>query len=437
MREVQLVFGLAIAAGGACAQEPCAPRWQGFALNDAGHVLYADASGPTLYVGGSFTTPAAYIAAFTGDGFAPVGGNLHGDVRSITRHNDGGGSTLYVAGFIGVPRSAGFSDNVARLENGAFVPFGSAGTSSWMSALTSYNFGAGPRLMGSGGFGFPCEYVTEWTGSAWQCMGQGLGSVVTDSVVFDDGSGRALFCVGSLIVNGAPFSEGIGIGKWNGTAWSTVNGGIRGGSGTTCTVFDAGSGPELIVGGSFLGAGPTSGWTQARNIARWNGQRWAPLGAGLNNQVRALAVFDDGSGPKLYAAGDFTIAGTAPAQRLARWDGTAWSACPAGGVPTGTINDMTVFDPDGNGPQMPYLAVTGSFGAVAGGAIAAANFALLVPGRSTGDFNQDGGVDGADVEAFFESWEAGDAAADLNGDGGVDGSDVAAFFVAWSSGLCG
>ncbi len=52
------------------------------------------------------------------------------------------------------------------------------------------------------------------------------------------------------------------------------------------------------------------------------------------------------------------------------------------------------------------------------------------------DFNQDGGVDGADVDAFFAAWESGDSAADVNQDGGVDGSDVDVFFTAWEAGGC-
>jgi hypothetical protein len=52
------------------------------------------------------------------------------------------------------------------------------------------------------------------------------------------------------------------------------------------------------------------------------------------------------------------------------------------------------------------------------------------------DFNNDGGVDGADVTAFFAAWEAGRACADTNGDGGVTGDDVAAFFAAWEAGGC-
>jgi hypothetical protein len=52
------------------------------------------------------------------------------------------------------------------------------------------------------------------------------------------------------------------------------------------------------------------------------------------------------------------------------------------------------------------------------------------------DFNLDGGVDGADVNAFFTAWELGEASADVNLDGGVDGADVGAFFAVWENGGC-
>jgi hypothetical protein len=52
------------------------------------------------------------------------------------------------------------------------------------------------------------------------------------------------------------------------------------------------------------------------------------------------------------------------------------------------------------------------------------------------DFDQDGGVTGADVEAFFLAFEAGDACGDTDLDGGVTGADVEAFFVAFENGGC-
>ncbi len=53
------------------------------------------------------------------------------------------------------------------------------------------------------------------------------------------------------------------------------------------------------------------------------------------------------------------------------------------------------------------------------------------------DFNQDGGIDGADVSLFFDRWEVGNCDADVNADGGTDGADVDAFFAAWEAGGCG
>lgn len=52
------------------------------------------------------------------------------------------------------------------------------------------------------------------------------------------------------------------------------------------------------------------------------------------------------------------------------------------------------------------------------------------------DFNEDGGIDGADVSEFFDAWEEGDFRADMNGDGGIDGADVETFFLVWENGAC-
>jgi hypothetical protein len=47
------------------------------------------------------------------------------------------------------------------------------------------------------------------------------------------------------------------------------------------------------------------------------GFQW-PGGSGLNSGVDALAVFDDGTGPALYAGGLFGTAGGLPANRIAK-----------------------------------------------------------------------------------------------------------------------
>jgi len=58
----------------------------------------------------------------------------------------------------------------------------------------------------------------------------------------------------------------------------------------------------------------------------------------------------------------------------------------------------------------------------------------LLEVRCPADFNNDGGIDGGDVDTFFIAWESGSAQADTNQDGGIDGSDVDVFFNRWESG---
>jgi len=52
------------------------------------------------------------------------------------------------------------------------------------------------------------------------------------------------------------------------------------------------------------------------------------------------------------------------------------------------------------------------------------------------DFDDSGGIDGSDVEAFFRVWESGSTRGDTNGDGSTDGSDVETFFLLWEAGQC-
>jgi hypothetical protein len=77
--------------------------------------------------------------------------------------------------------------------------------------------------------------------------------------------------------------------------------------------------------------------------------RWSALGEGTNGRVRAMAAFDQGAGPELFAAGAFTSAGGQPAGRIARWDGAAWHPLPS---PLGeNVRDLYVHD-DGSGPAL-------------------------------------------------------------------------------------
>ena len=114
-------------------------------------------------------------------------------------------------------------------------------------------------------------------------------------------------------------------------SWLPTFGGQPGTDGVVnaLAVFDDGGGPALYAGGNFHIAGGVA----ANRIAKWDGSSWAALGSGMGGptrQVLALTVFDDGGGPALYAGGSFTTAGGVAANRIAKWDGSSWAALGSG-----------------------------------------------------------------------------------------------------------
>jgi hypothetical protein len=188
--------------------------------------------------------------------------------------------------------------------------------------------------------------------------------------VYDDGSGSALYAGGDFsFAGGAPADN---IAKWDGASWTNLASGVSG-SGSTrvyaLAVYDDGGGSALYAAGDFI----LAGGAPANNIAKWDGSTWTALGSGVNNSVFARAVHNDGSGPALYAGGLFGNAGGASALRIAKWDGSAWSSLGSGlnQIP----NALTAFD-DGSGPAL-YAA--GAF-TMAGGV--AARFAAKWDGSS-------------------------------------------------------
>lgn len=52
------------------------------------------------------------------------------------------------------------------------------------------------------------------------------------------------------------------------------------------------------------------------------------------------------------------------------------------------------------------------------------------------DYDNNGGVDGGDLAAFFTDFESGEACADVDGNGGVDGGDLGFFFAVFEQGGC-
>jgi hypothetical protein len=125
---------------------------------------------------------------------------------------------------------------------------------------------------------------------------------------------------------GPPWSGSSGICRWNGQRWEDIVGGPGGPPSAPVSInvmaqHNEKTGPRLVVGGAFTSIGGVS----ARNIAKWDGTSWAPLGIGVGAQVRHLASFNDPRGPSLFAGGSFTtvgsVAGGAESPGLAQYVG--------------------------------------------------------------------------------------------------------------------
>ncbi|MBK7644083.1 MAG: hypothetical protein IPJ19_13705 [Planctomycetes bacterium] len=107
--------------------------------------------------------------------------------------------------------------------------------------------------------------------------------------------------------------------------------------------FDEGSGPALFAGGQFS----SLGGVPASSVARWNGTHWSAAGAITTIAVNSFAVHDDGSGPALYAGGGF---GADIGGQVWRWNGGAWSQVGSTSSAS-SIYALASFD-DGTGPAL-------------------------------------------------------------------------------------
>jgi len=227
----------------------------------------------------------------------------------------------------------------------------------WVWDLVVFDDGSGPAVYAGGGFSVagegPADYIAKLDGQVWKPLGNGLDTQPWDLAACQEcpDPGPNLYAGGWFTQAGE--AEVSGIARWDGTSWWPLGTGIGGDPlhfVYTVTVANDVTGQDLVlyVGGLFT----TAGGVSANSIAKWDGETWLPLGDGFPGEsVSALAVFDDGSGdgPALYAAGYFTMAGSVPANNIARWDGQAWS--PVGDGLDGNVDALAVFN-DGSGPAL-------------------------------------------------------------------------------------
>ena len=348
-----------------------AARWDGASWSALGNRIdtadndvlalatYDDASGDgtELYAAGRFDlvggAPAMHVARWDGEHWDTVGGGFDDTVHALLVFDDVLRSrpALYAGGEFsmagGQPASC-----IAAWDGTSWSPLG-AGVNGIVRALGAFDdgLGGGPALYAAGDFttagGTPAARIARWNGVSWSPLGSGTDGVVSSLAVFDDGGGPALFAGGFFVNAGGVMASRIA--RWNGTSWTPVGSGMIGGPVLCLRVFDDGSGPALYAGGEFS---RTASGSVMNGIARWNGVAWSSLDGGMGNggDVHALGAFDDGAGTALYAGGRFRVAGGMAAESAARWNGSAWSPL-GGGVQVGPLRAFAVFDA-GKGPDL-------------------------------------------------------------------------------------
>jgi hypothetical protein len=323
-------------------------------------VVWDDGSGPELYVGGNFTSAGSAVttdlARWDGTEWRRVGGpGVTGSgVDALAVYDAGTGAHLYIGGNFTLVGGLNVS-NVARYDGVNWMEMGS-GTIGTVQALLSHDDGNGALLYACGGFvqagGAPnTDVVAAWDGDSWSAAGNGAvaGGIAYDLVEFDDGSGNALHLVGDMI--GGIQGSTIGA-KLQGGTWSFFGLLLRGWRGNTAVVYDDGSGPALFVGGYLQRVEQTV----VKHFAKFDGSAWSALPSDGVSQVHSLLVFDDGSGEKLLVGGQFDEIGPSPgtidAGHLAGWDGSAWSG--VGNEPGGASDSVLAFAEfdEGSGPRM-------------------------------------------------------------------------------------
>ncbi len=241
-------------------------------------------------------------------------------------------------------------------------------TRGYVSVFFPFDDGAGERLFVGGSFdavsGVPSSrLLAKWNpaNNTWSSAGSGLSTgftngFLTSLAVFDAGEGDELIA-GGFYASAGTAVDSASLARWNGQRWENCGTGWNAnnrGSVWAMKRWDGFEGDRLYVGGSFA----LIGGVTANGIAAWDGQAWAALGTGItgsfNPNVSAFEVFDDGTGPALYAGGRFDTMNGVFTPWLAKWDGQTWSRVGGGITPINTltgIEAMAIHD-DGNGPAL-------------------------------------------------------------------------------------
>lgn len=154
--------------------------------------------------------------------------------------------------------------------------------------------------------------LSRWNGEYWENSPKswftniyGNSNVLIERFLrHDDGTGPATYMAGVFQFTGLEDSPNIV--RWDGQQWSGVGNGLPynnySGEITNLISTTKLTGEPLLLAAY---APSTNSSTNPSSVMQWDGSHWQSLGS-FDGIISNLLVHDDGTGPALYAAGDFS-----------------------------------------------------------------------------------------------------------------------------------
>ncbi len=275
------------------------------------------------------------------------GGLSSAFVTRIVPFNVGGGESLIVGGFWDNAAGVTDSASLARWDGTDWHNLGAGWNGAargtvWSMTVWNNELYVGGQFVDLGPL-TGANGIAKWDGTTWSKIGDGYTTGIGPGVFaiqpFDDGSGEKLYVAGRFTVFGNASNSAI-VARWNGTEWE----GLGDGLGRAATfagaeamvVFDDGTGPALYVGGRDIIAG-----AGVYNVVKWDGTEWTGVGQNLGPRTTTLTVWDDGTGPALYAGGS-----QLGSSLLTRLEGNTWVTYEGGvgGTNVDATGNPSVFE---------------------------------------------------------------------------------------------
>ncbi len=283
--------------------------------------------------------------------------------RDVATFDDGqgAGATLWLAHTGASWEILHSSGGVKRWSGSAWVE--SMPTNSvGITSLAVFDEGPGPRLFGAG-------YAGVWRldGTAWTHLGPTDGRMFGLEVL-DLGSGPELYAFGrDSTPSGAACIVKRTQGGWTSLSQNIGNGSTRV---SELAVYDPGTGPALFAAGQLFDA-----MTGQQAVMQRTPTGWVSIGGTPANYHRltfGLLVHDDGSGRALYAPFGFVDTMGFTRAVVARWNGTTWTELPGHfmSTPPGGPSVLRLGELADDASGTPRLFASGTFDAVGGAPVA-------------------------------------------------------------------